>query len=376
MQFRDLQRQYKALKVEMDSAIQRVVSSAHFIMGEEVASLEHRLSEYVGVKNCVACANGTDALRLTMMLSQIGEGDAVFVPDFTFYATAEVVLAHGATPIFVDVEEHTFNMDVVDLERKIAEVTAQGNLRPKAIMAVDLFGLPANFRDISLLADRQKLLLIEDAAQGFGGTLNEQRACSFGAMSATSFFPAKPLGCYGDGGAFFTNDDELAQKARSIIQHGKGSNKYENVRVGLNSRLDSLQAAVLHVKLDAFDKELESCQKMANMYDTLLSDIVKTPQVPSEFLSSWAQYTIRLEDKNQRDMLKLQLADRDIPSMIYYPIPLRRQPVFAHLHQDSCPTASRLSDTVLSLPMHPYLTSEEVHHVANTIREALTTSRK
>lgn len=373
MQFRDLKRQYEALRPEIDQALQRVLGSAHFIMGQEVSSLEDRLAQYVGVRHCVACASGTDALRLAMMLAQVGAGDAVFVPDFTFYATAEVVLAQGATPIFVDVDESTFNIDVEDLRRKISQVRKESALSPKAVIAVDLFGLPANYREVARLTQDEGLLLVEDAAQGFGGSLDGQKACSFGSMAATSFFPAKPLGCYGDGGAFFTNDDDLALQARSIIQHGKGSNKYDNVRLGLNSRLDAIQAAILHVKLDAFDSELNSVRQVAATYGELLSQSVLKPVCPEGALSSWAQYTIRLADSHQRDHVKSVLASAGVPSMVYYPRPLHRLPVFASLTASTiCSHADHLSNVVLSLPMHPYITSQELQQVAAALNEALT----
>ncbi|MBQ8044865.1 MAG: DegT/DnrJ/EryC1/StrS family aminotransferase, partial [Bacteroidales bacterium] len=267
MQFRDLKRQYLALQAGIDSAIKEVISSTVFIMGNPVVELEEMLAQYVGVRHCVACANGTDALVIALKVWGVGEGDAVFVPDFTFFASAEAVSAVGATPVFVDVDGKTFNINTLDLETKIAETFAIGRLRPKVILAVDLFGLPANYHALQQIANKYQLKVLEDAAQGFGGGIDTRKACSFGDIATTSFFPAKPLGCYGDGGALFTNSDEWATLARSYRMHGKGDNKYDNVRIGMNSRLDTLQAAILKVKFKAFASyELDAVQQIAKRY--------------------------------------------------------------------------------------------------------------
>ena len=308
MQFRDLKQQYQVLKGEMDKAILEVVSSANFISGRQVEELETELAEYVGVKHCVTCANGTDALSLAMMAWEIGPGDAVFVPDFTFFSTGEIVAFAGATPVFVDVDKDTFNISVDSLEKKIQEVLQEGKLTPKVVIPVDLFGLPADYVNVKRIADQYGLLILEDGAQGFGGELNGKRACGFGDISTTSFFPAKPLGCYGDGGAVFTNDDEMANLLQSLRVHGKGKMKYDNIRIGLNSRLDTLQAAILSVKLKAFRQyEVEDINKVADRYTELLKGLVKTPVVPEGFYSSWAQYTIQLNRREERDALQAKL---------------------------------------------------------------------
>ncbi|WP_411337985.1 DegT/DnrJ/EryC1/StrS family aminotransferase [Ruminococcus gauvreauii] len=366
MQFRDLKTQYQQLKPQIDAAIQEVLNDANFISGKQVNELEDQLSEYVGVKHCVTCANGTDALTLALMAWNIGPGDAVFVPDFTFFSSGEVVAGEGATPVFVDVCEDTFNISVSSLEHAIQEVLKEGKLTPRVILAVDLFGLPANYPELRKIADQYGLLILEDGAQGFGGEINGKRACSFGDISTTSFFPAKPLGCYGDGGAVFTDSDEIADKLRSIRVHGKGSSKYDNVRLGLNSRLDTLQAALLIPKLDAFRQyELEAVNKAAAKYSEMLQDMVTTPDIPEGFYSSWAQYTILLKNRTERDGLQVFLKEKGIPSMVYYMKPMHMQKAFHGLRSyvDQKITEP-LCDRVLSLPMHPYLTENDIEVVA------------
>ena len=375
MEFRDLKRQYQVLKEDMDKAILDAVASGAYIMGQPVRELEKQLAEYVGVKHCLTCANGTDALTLALKAWGIGPGDAVFVPDFTFFSSAEVVPLEGAEPVFVDVCEETFNLDAADLERAVKEVLADGRLRPRVVVAVDLFGLPADYKAIRAVADKYGLLILEDGAQGFGGSIDGKRACSFGDIATTSFFPAKPVGCYGDGGAVFTDNDEWAALIESYRVHGKGQFKYDNVRIGMNSRLDTVQAAVLQVKLKAFDEyELGDINLAALQYTRRLKDIVATPVIPEGFLSSWAQYTIRLQDKAQRDALQAALKADGIPSMVYYPKPMHLQTAFAQMPgstRNLCPVASSLCDRVLSLPMHPYLTVEQIDAVCNAIRKTL-----
>ena len=375
MQFRDLAKQYQVLKADIDNAMLSVASGAHYIMGPQVKELEQELSDYVGVKHCLTCANGTDALTLALKAWGIGPGDAVFVPDFTFFASAEVVALEGATPVFVDVDDTTFNIDVVSLEKAISRTLADGQLTPKVIVAVDLFGLPANYPVVKSVAQKYGLLILEDGAQGFGGTINGQKACSFGDIATTSFFPAKPLGCYGDGGAVFTNNDEWAQLMNSYRVHGKGTDKYDNVRIGMNSRLDTMQAAILQVKLRAFDHEVEQVNKAAQHYTKLLKGYVKTPVVPEGFGSSWAQYTIQLPDKEQRDRLQLALKAAGIPSMVYYPKPMHQQTAFANgqwsMVNGQWPTAERLCATVLSLPMHPYLESSVIENISSVLIASL-----
>lgn len=375
MQFRDLKKQYQVLKRDIDAAMVEVATNCNFINGQQVKDLEKELAEYVGVKHCVTCANGTDALTMAMMAWGIKEGDAVFVPDFTFFSSGEIVSHAGATPVFVDVDMDTFNISSEALEKAIEKVMAEGRLVPKAVVAVDLFGLPADFAKVREVADKYGLLVLEDGAQGFGGSINGKKACSFGDISTTSFFPAKPLGCYGDGGAVFTDDDETAKLLESIRVHGKGEMKYDNVRIGLNSRLDTIQAAVLSIKLKAFaDYELTDINSAADKYTAKLAplvDKVKTPVVPEGFYSSWAQYTIQLNDKETRDRLQVSLKEKGIPSMVYYPKPMHKQEAFAGQEQyvDNLENTSKLCDTVLSLPMHPYLTDVDIEEVVRVITE-------
>jgi dTDP-4-amino-4,6-dideoxygalactose transaminase len=372
MQFRDLKSQYTVLKDEMDKAILDVVASSAYVMGPKIKEMEMAFAEYVGVKHCVACNSGTDALLLALKAWDVKPGDAVFVPSFSFFASAEVIAMQGATPVFVDVDEDTFNMDVVDLERKIEQTLKSGELTPRVIIAVDLFGLPADFKKIRQVADRHRLYVLEDGAQGFGGRIGERKACTFGDISTTSFFPAKPVGCYGDGGAVFTDIDEWAALVDSYHIHGKGSDRYDNIRIGMNSRMDSIQAAILLVKLKAFkDHELVDVNKVAARYTEKLKGIVKTPVVPEGFYSSWAQYTIQLKDKEMRNGLQTALKAADIPTAIYYPIPMHRQTAFNYLNLEDnlCPVADRLADAVLSLPVHPYLSETEQDKICAVIHD-------
>lgn len=373
MEFRDLKRQYEALKDKIDAALTGVAASGEFIGGQRVRELESELAEYVGVRHSVSCANGTDALVMALSAWGVTGGDAVFVPDFTFFATAEAVACAGATPVFVDVLPDTFNMDAESLEDAVRKVAAAGEYKPKAVIPVDLFGLPADYAAIKKVAESYGLLALEDAAQAFGGGIGDKRAGSFGDAAAVSFFPAKPLGCYGDGGAVFTDDDRTAAVIESLRCHGMGRDKYDNVRIGRNSRLDAVQAAVLLVKLEAFKAyELQSVNRIARRYTRGLSGIVKTPVIPDGYYSSFAQYTVTLESKRLRDALKLALKRRGIPSAVYYRRPLHAQRAFAHLPYDGgCPVAERLCDTALSLPMHPYLTDDEVDAVVCAVRECI-----
>lgn len=370
MQFRDLKKQYQVLKQDMDAALTDTAASAAFIMGKPVKELEAELAAYVGVKHCVSCANGTDALTLALKTWGIGKGDAVFVPDFTFFSSAEVVSLEGATPVFVDVDKDTFNLDAADLEEKIGETVAKGELTPKVIITVDLFGLPADYPRIRKIADTYRLLILEDGAQGFGGEISGKKACGFGDISTTSFFPAKPLGCYGDGGAVFTDNDEWAALLDSYRVHGKGQFKYDNVRIGMNSRLDTLQAAVLKIKLKAFrEYEVADINRAAARYTEKLQGKVKTPVVPEGYYSSWAQYTICLDSKEQRDALQAVLKEQGIPTMVYYPTPMHDQTAYKNLKVPvgSCPVAEQLCHTVLSLPIHPYISEEDIDSVCEGI---------
>lgn len=375
MQFKDLKKQYQVLKQDMDAALTDTAASAAFIMGKPVKELEAELAAYVGVKHCVSCANGTDALTLALKTWGIGKGDAVFVPDFTFFSSAEVVSLEGATPVFVDVDKDTFNLDAADLEEKIGETVAKGELTPKVIITVDLFGLPADYPRIRKIADTYRLLILEDGAQGFGGEISGKKACGFGDISTTSFFPAKPLGCYGDGGAVFTDNDEWAVLLDSYRVHGKGQFKYDNVRIGMNSRLDTLQAAVLKIKLKAFrEYEVADINRAAARYTEKLQGKVKTPVVPEGYYSSWAQYTIRLDSKEQRDALQAVLKEQGIPTMVYYPTPMHDQTAYKNLKVPvgSCPVAEQLCHTVLSLPIHPYISEEDIDSVCEGILTFIT----
>lgn len=370
MEFRDLKAQYDKYKYEIDSAIQEVINNTNFIGGKEVNTLEQRLAEYVGVRHCITCANGTEAMTLLMMAWDIREGDAVFVPDFTFFSTGEVVSFRGATPIFVDVDRDTFNIDTDKLEKAINKVIDEGKLTPKMIIPVDLFGLPADYIEIEKIAKKYNLRILEDAAQGFGGSINGKKACSFGDAATTSFFPAKPLGCYGDGGAIFTNDDELAELLNSLKVHGKGDNKYDNVRIGVNSRLDSIQAAVLNVKLTAFiDHELEDVNRVYSLYTEKLKGIVETPVIPEGYVSSFAQYTIKLKNKEERDALQAKLKSEGIPSMVYYVKPMHKQGAFAEDDYDDndFEVTNELCDIVLQLPIHPYMGEEDINKVCSVL---------
>ena len=382
MQFRDLPRQYEALKSQIDAAMIRVASSAHFISGPEVKELEKALAEYVGVKHCITCANGTDAITIAMRAWGIGKGDAVFVPDFTFFSSGECPADEGATPVFVDVDPETYNMDPVKLEAAVKKVVAEGKYIARAVVTVDLFGLPADYDAIRPICDKYGLLLMEDAAQGFGGSIRGKMACSFGDIATTSFFPAKPLGCYGDGGAIFTDNDEWADLIRSYCVHGKDTSnpndpnaKYNNIRIGKNSRLDTLQAAILLPKFAAFrDYELKDINKVASWYTEGLKDPdLVLPVVKEGFYSSWAQYTVQFADVETRNRVQAKLKEAGIPSMVYYAKPMHLQGAFAGTDSAvaDCPVTEKLCGTVLSLPLDPYKTKEEIDTVVAAIRQAL-----
>jgi dTDP-4-amino-4,6-dideoxygalactose transaminase len=370
--FIDLRKQYEHIKEDLGARIHKVMSSFAFIQGPEVKELEGLLAEYVGVPEVISCANGTDALSLPLLAYNLAPGDAVFCPTFTFIATSEVVSLRGATPIFVDVDPKTFNMDPEDLKKKIQKARADGEFIPKVIITVDLFGLPANYPAIEKIAEEFDLIVLEDAAQGFGGRIGQKKAGSFGKVSGTSFFPAKPLGCYGDGGAIFTEDKELADILRSLRSHGQGKEKYEHQRVGLNSRLDSMQAAILLSKLKVFPEELDKRQKVAERYTKQLKDIVDTPVVPKNYLSSWAQYTIKVPAE-KRDKIVSFMKGKGVPTMIYYPKALHLQPAYRKGLRKigECPKAEKLCSEVLSLPMHPYLDIKDQDYIINTLIDAL-----
>ena len=375
MQFRDLHAQYEALKPEIDAGIQAVINSSAFILGKPVAELEEKLAAYVGRKHCVGVANGTEALQLALMAYDVGPGDAVFTSDFTYFASAGCASIIGATPVLVDIDLDTFNMSPEALERAIQKTMAEGKLKPRVIIPVDLFGLPANYPEIEAIARRYDLLILEDAAQGFGGQIDGKLACSFGDISATSFFPAKPLGCYGDGGAIFTDDDAIDARLRSLRASGKSpEDKYDNREVGMNSRLDTLQAAILLPKFKAFaDYEVDAVNRVARRYTAALKDKVVPPTVPAGYLSSWAQYTVLLPARKTRDRVQAALKEQGIPSMVYYPRGLHQQKAYAwmQLSDADYPNTLEATDRVLSLPMHPYLKPEDQDTVIQALLEAL-----
>lgn len=376
MEFRDLKKQYEILKPKIDAKIFDVIHSAHFISGLQVKELEQRLAAYVGVKHCITCANGTDAITLALMTWNIRKGDAVFVPDFTFFSSGECPAYKGATPIFVDVDQYTYNINPDKLEDAIIKVQKDGKYIPKVVISVDLFGQPANYPEIKSICEKYHLLLLEDGAQGFGGAVGAKRSCSFGDISTTSFFPAKPLGCYGDGGAIFTDNDEWAALLESYRIHGQSKeDKYDNIRIGLNSRLDTIQAAILLEKLNAFQAyELEKVNEIAENYTMELKDTsLLLPSVQKGFLSSWAQYTVQLPDKIDRAEFQNKLKKEGIPTMVYYKTPMHLQKAFIETDSAAanCPVTEKLCRTVLSLPMHPYLTKEDILYVKDKLKSAL-----
>ncbi len=374
MQFRDLKAQYQALRPEIDEGIRSVIESSAFILGKPVAELETKLAEYVGRKHCVACGNGTDALQLALMIWGIGPGDAVFTSDFTYFASAGTTSILRGTPVLVDIDLATFNMSPEALEKQIQRVLAEGKLTPRAIVPVDLFGQPADYDKILPVAKKYGLKVLEDGAQGFGGNIRGKKACSFGDLSTTSFFPAKPLGCYGDGGAIFTDDDEIDARLRSLRAQGKSPvDKYDNREIGMNSRLDTLQAAILLPKFRAFvEYELDAVNQAANWYTHRLKERFVTPTVMDGFLSSWAQYTILLGNREERDAMQARLKTQGIPSMIYYPRGLHQQEAYRwmNLDDDIYPNTIEATNRCLSLPMHPYLKEEDVDTVCKVLLES------
>lgn len=365
--FIDLERQQKQIEKEVNEAISRVLKTGQYIMGQECLDLEQQLSEYTGRKYCLLCANGTDAIRLALTALKIKKDDLVLTTDFTFFATSEVIAELGAIPIFVDIDD-TYNICPLDLEKKILTLK-NSNKNLAGILSVDLFGLPANHNEIDRLAKEHGLWHVEDAAQGFGGKIDNNNACSFGDISTTSFFPAKPLGCYGDGGAIFTDNIEIAEYINSLRVHGKGSHKYENVNIGYNSRLDTIQAAILLEKLKIFDKEVVKKNKVAAKYNFALESIkgVIVPKTPTGYTSSWAQYTLRVD---RREELMAYLKSQGIPTTIYYPKTMSQTKAlapFLRYQVGELKSSVKFANSVLSLPMHAYLTDEEVSYICSKI---------
>lgn len=374
MQFVDLKAQYQKIKTSVHKRIDDVLEHGKFIMGPEIKELEEKFTTYTGAEFCVTCSSGTDALLLSLMAYKIGPGDAVFTPPFTFIATAEVISLLGATPIYVDIDPKTFNIDPVKLREAIVDLK-DGNkptskipdgLNPKAVIPVDLFGLPADYDEINEIAGENSLVVIEDAAQSFGASYKGKMACNLADVAATSFFPAKPLGCYGDGGAVFTNDSNVADKLISLRVHGKGTDKYDNVRTGVNGRLDTLQAGILLAKMEVFADEVEQRQVVAQRYSDGLKDVVGVPHIPDGYRSAWAQYSILSDNKNE---MMRTLKENGIPTAVYYPKPLHLQTAFSYLGYESgsMPVSERASEKIFSLPMHPYLNQDDQGKIIDTL---------
>ncbi len=364
--FIDLKAQYARLKPAIGARIQRVLDHGQYVLGPEVAELETALAAFCGARHCVTVASGTEALRLPLMAAEIGPGDAVFLPAFTFPATAEVVVSLGASPVFVDVAMDSYNLDPAALASAIEQTRRAGRLRPRAIMPVDLFGLPADYSAAEALAREHDMLVLADAAQSFGAAVGNRRVGTLAPVTATSFFPAKPLGAYGEGGAIFTDDDALAKTLLSIRAHGAGDDRYDIVRLGTNARLDTLQAAVLLVKLEVFAEELTARERWAAAYDARLRSRMAIPPRRTDATSAWAQYCVRTP---RRDRVREALGKVGIPTAIYYPKPLHFQPAFERFGagRGSLPVSERLCDEILALPMHPYLDAETVDQVADAL---------
>lgn len=381
--FIDLKQQYALIQEDVESAVLKVLRSGQYILGPEVGELERELAAFAGTKYAVTCASGTDALMIALMAKGIGPGDAVFTTPFTFVATAEVIALLGATPVFVDIDPETYNIDVAALQRAIVALRGCGQLktgggtvdglRARAIMPVDLFGLPAEYDRINALAKQYDLDVIEDAAQSFGGSHNGRMAGSLAEIGCTSFFPAKPLGCYGDGGALFTNDESLTQLFHSIRVHGQGQDRYENVRLGITGRLDTIQAAILLAKLRIFQQEIEARQRVAASYGAAIRSAglpLTVPTVPEGCLSAWAQYSLLSEDERHRQSILDKLKAAEVPTAIYYPRPLHLQKTFANLghRAGDFPVTENVAGRIFSVPMHPYLTDEKIGHIVHAMK--------
>lgn len=367
--FIDLATQRDRIRPHIDAAIQRVVDSGQYILGPEITGLEAELAAFSGAPHVLSCASGTDALALPMMALQVGPGDAVFVPAFTFVATAEVVAWFGAVPVFVDVDKTTFNMDPKSLEAAIAQ-TIEDGLVPRGIIPVDLFGHPADYPKIQAIADQHDLWVIADAAQGFGGRLNNKAVGTLASITATSFFPAKPLGCYGDGGAVFCDDEGLHKIMESCRMHGQGEDRYDNVRIGMNGRMDAMQAAILREKLKIFADEIDARNRVAARYNQMLGDVAVVPTVVEGAVGAWAQYTLVVED---RAAVQAVCKEHNVPTAVYYPIPLNKQKAYDRYPSapSGVPVSDYLADHVVSLPMHPYLTEADQDRVVAAVRLAL-----
>ena len=391
MQFIDLTAQQRRIRERIETKISAVLDHGQYIMGPEVGRLESELKQFVGIGHAIACASGTDAILLALLAEQVGPGDAIFTTPFTFIATAEVISLLGAIPIFVDIDAQTYNIKPQNLELAIRALLDDNRhlyplplienlptpaLTPKGIIAVDLFGLPADYDRIHPIAQKHNLFVLEDAAQSFGAEYNGKKACSLADIACTSFFPAKPLGCYGDGGMCFTDDDKLAEIMKSLRIHGKGYHKYDNVRIGLNARMDTIQAAILMAKFEIFSEEVELRQAVAANYSDLLSTAsgeLTCPSVPAGIKSVWAQYCILAKDQNQRSALQKKLQENDIPTAVYYPKPLHLQTAFSRLgyRQGDFPVSEDYAQCIFSIPMHPYLKKVEQEKITQVILNGL-----
>lgn len=371
MEFINLKAQYNTIKQQLDVRFNRILSSAQYIGGDEVSEFEDKLSDYVGRKYCISCGNGTDALQLIYMAYGIGPGHAVFCPAMTFIASVEPACMLGATPIFCDIDPETYNIDLDSLKEKIALVEKEGIYEPKAVIAVDFLGNPAKYQELSNICHQHNLILIEDAAQAMSARYHDRRCGSFADIAATSFFPSKPLGCYGDGGAVFTDDEDMASLIKSIKVHGKGKDKYNNVRIGINSRLDTLQAGVLLTKMEYLESELTVRQNVAAKYDEAFAGSVQTPIITENSISSYAQYVILADSSDQRELLIQELRKNDIPSLIYYPNPLHKLKVFSSKNNESYPNAERYAECNLGLPFSPYLTDLEQEKVIEAVSKVI-----
>jgi UDP-2-acetamido-2-deoxy-ribo-hexuluronate aminotransferase len=368
MQFIDLAAQQKRIRPQIEAGFNRILDHGQYILGPEVGELERKLAAFTGVPHALAVASGTDALLMPLLVENVGPGDAVFTSTFTFIATAEVIALTGATPVFVDIADETFNIDPCKLEEAIARVRSEKKLTPRGIIPVDLFGQPAAYEAIQAIAGKYGLFVLEDAAQSFGASQNGRKAGALARVAGTSFFPAKPLGCYGDGGMIFSFDKNVHEQLLSIRVHGQGADKYTNVRIGINGRMDSLQAAVLLAKMEIFPEEIELRQEVADRYDRLLAGAVLTPKLLEGNISAWAQYSIR---HPRRDVVIQKLREKEIPTAIYYPIPLHLQDAFRHLGygQGDFPVAEKIAGEIFSLPMHPYLKKEAQESICRVIQE-------
>jgi UDP-2-acetamido-2-deoxy-ribo-hexuluronate aminotransferase len=367
MQFIDLATQQKRIRAQIENNIKKVLDHGRYIMGPEIRELEEKLANYVGVDHAVGVASGTDALLMSLMAYDIGEGDAVLTTPFTFIATGEVIRLVGATPVFVDIDPETYNIDPEELEKVIKKLITGNKVTPRCIIPVDLFGQAADYDKINDIAKKYNLFVIGDAAQSFGASYKGKKACSLTEIAATSFFPAKPLGAYGDGGMVFTRDAKLKEKLLSIRVHGQGTDKYNNIRVGINGRLDSIQAAILLAKFEIFDEEINLRQKVAGRYNELLQDYVKVPYVKDHNISVWAQYSV-LHPERAKMMEKLK--EKGIPTAVYYPKPLHLQDAFSYLEhkKGDFPVSEKIADEIFSIPMHPYLTPEDQDIIIGAVK--------